>query len=96
MLEGRALLATLQFPTTLSGAAGDTIRVPLNLDDSDNLYAVDVAISYDTTRLEVLSNTDVQRGTVTSDFYALPGQRRQHGRHDPGGIGPERAARRTR
>ena len=68
VLEGRALLATLQFPTTLSGAAGDTIRVPLNLDVSDNLDAVDVAISYDTTRLEVLSNSDVQRGTVTSDF----------------------------
>src|SRR3954454_9340801 len=50
VLEGRALLATLQLPTTLSGAAGDTIRVPLLLDDSNNLETADVAISYDTTR----------------------------------------------
>lgn len=59
---------TLFFPTSLKGKPGEVIVVPLQLRTSDGLEAADVAISYDTTRLEVLKNADVVRGPLTADF----------------------------
>src|SRR5262249_5164944 len=59
---------TLGFPTNLKGKPGETIVVPLNLRTSDGLESADIAISYDTTRLEVLKPADVTRGTLTADF----------------------------
>jgi hypothetical protein len=59
---------TLGFPTNLKGKPGDMVVVPLNLRTSDGLEAADIAISYDTTRLEVLKPADVTRGTLTADF----------------------------
>ncbi|HXG10201.1 MAG TPA: cohesin domain-containing protein [Gemmataceae bacterium] len=44
---------------------GDIFTVPVNLDLSDGLESADLAISYDSRRLEVL---DVQRGSLTEDF----------------------------
>ncbi len=67
-LEGRIVLSTLQFPSTLSGKAGETLVVPLTIDNAGGLEAADIAISYDTTRLDVASMNDVRLGTLTSDF----------------------------
>jgi hypothetical protein len=53
---------------SFTGRPGDTITVPVNLDVSDGLHAVDLALRYDTTRLEVLSEADIRPGTLTADF----------------------------
>jgi hypothetical protein len=42
--------------------------VPLILDQSDGLEAADLAISYDASRLEIESEADVWRGSLTGDF----------------------------
>ena len=46
--------ATLSIPTTFSSRWDATITVPINLSQSDGLDSADLAISYDTSRLEVL------------------------------------------
>ena len=61
-------VATVNIPTTFNGGIGSSIAVPVNLDRSDSLEQVDLAISYDTSRLEILSAGDIQRGTLTSTF----------------------------
>ena len=58
----------LYIPTTLPGLAGAVVTVPVMLSDSDYLDNVDVAISYDATRLDV-AKSDIQKGSLTSDFY---------------------------
>jgi glucose/arabinose dehydrogenase len=55
----------LSIPTDLRARPGDTITVPVNLDLSDGVSAVNVALAYDTSRLELL---DVRRGSLTADF----------------------------
>ncbi len=60
-------VATMSIPTTFSGGIGSSIAVPVNLDRSDSLDVVDLAISYDTSRLEILSAGDIQPGTLTSE-----------------------------
>ncbi len=61
-------VATISIPTTFSGGIGSSIAVPVNLDRSDSLEQADLAISYDTSRLEILSAGDIQPGTLTSTF----------------------------
>ncbi len=61
-------VATISIPTTFSGGVGSSIAVPVNLDRSDSLEQADLAISYDTSRLEILSAGDIQPGTLTSTF----------------------------
>ncbi|HXG09537.1 MAG TPA: Calx-beta domain-containing protein, partial [Gemmataceae bacterium] len=71
LLEKRELLARLSIPTGIIRSPGQEVLVPVNLDDSEGLVAADVAISYDTTRLELVTdgpNPPVQKGTLTSDF----------------------------
>lgn len=58
----------LNLPANFRGRPGDTITVPVNLDVSDGLSSVDLALSYDTRRLEVLQAADVKGGTLTCDF----------------------------
>ena len=57
----------LSIPTTFTATAGSTVLVPVNLDYSDGLTAVDLAIAYDTSRLTV-STADVQKGSLTAGF----------------------------
>ncbi|HXG12217.1 MAG TPA: S8 family serine peptidase [Gemmataceae bacterium] len=58
----------LSLPTDIRGRPGDLVTVPVNLDLSDGLESADLALSYDTSRLEVLSAADVRRGRLTADF----------------------------
>jgi hypothetical protein len=59
---------TLSIPTNLRASPGGTITVPVNLDRSDGLETGDLALSYDTSRLEVRSMDDVRRGSLLGDF----------------------------
>jgi hypothetical protein len=58
----------LNIPTHFTAAPGEVLTVPVNLDLSDGLEAADLVIAYDTSRLDVLSTSDVTRGTLTEDF----------------------------
>jgi hypothetical protein len=58
----------LSLPRNLGGRSGDVVAIPVMLDVSDGLEAVDLALSYDARRLELLSTDDVQRGSLTGDF----------------------------
>ena len=60
-------VATLSIPTNLAATAGGTVTVPVNLNKSDYLDEVNLAIAYDTSRLQVLSSNDVLPGTLTSE-----------------------------
>jgi hypothetical protein len=51
--------------STAFAARGTIITVPVLLDRSDGLHTVDLALSYDTSRLEVLA---VERGSLIADF----------------------------
>ncbi|HXG09846.1 MAG TPA: cohesin domain-containing protein [Gemmataceae bacterium] len=55
----------LSIPKTLRARRGRVVVVPVNLDVSDGLESADLAISYDTRRLEVV---EVRRGSLTHDF----------------------------
>jgi subtilisin-like proprotein convertase family protein len=55
----------LRFPRSFQGRPGDTITMPLVVDRSDGLEAADLAIAYDTQRLEVV---EVRRASLTADF----------------------------
>ncbi|HXG11332.1 MAG TPA: cohesin domain-containing protein [Gemmataceae bacterium] len=55
----------LNLPKGLQGRRGRIVVVPVNLDISDRLESADLALSYDTTRLELLA---VERGSLTADF----------------------------
>jgi hypothetical protein len=55
----------LRFPRHLRGRPGQTLTVPLLLTPSDGLQFADLAIAFDTRRLELLS---VERGSLTADF----------------------------
>ena len=48
----------------------DVVQVPVNLDQSDGLTAVDLVIAYDSSRLTV-SAADVQRGSLTAGFSSF-------------------------
>jgi hypothetical protein len=61
----------LSLPKNLRGQPGDVVPIPVNLDVSDELEAADLALSYDTRRLELHSIDDVQRGSLTGDFDLL-------------------------
>ncbi len=45
-----------------------TVEVPVNLTHPNGLDAVDLAISYDPSRLDVISTADVMRGSLTGTF----------------------------
>ena len=68
LLQTVVPIATVSIPTTFSGQAGSTISVPVNLSKSDGLDAAELAISYDTSRLAVLSTSTIQKGTLTGSF----------------------------
>jgi hypothetical protein len=55
----------LRFPKDLRARPGQIVRVPLRLTPFDGLQSADLAIAYDTSRLEIL---DVRRGTLTASF----------------------------
>jgi hypothetical protein len=58
----------VNIPTNLSGAQGTTVTAPVNIDLSDGLDSLELVLSYDTSRLEVLAAGDIQRGSITNDF----------------------------
>lgn len=58
----------LFLPKLHVGRPGDTVTVPVLLDQSAELESVDLALSYDVRRLELVG---VQRGSLTSDFELL-------------------------
>ena len=68
LLQTVVPIATVSIPTTFSGQRGSTISVPVNLSQSDGLDAAELAISYDTSRLAVLSTSAIQEGTLTGSF----------------------------
>ena len=45
----------ISIPTDLVAAPGATVWVPVNLQESEGIESVDIALAYDTSRLEVLS-----------------------------------------
>ena len=51
-----------------SPSSPQLVLVPVNLDHSNGLDAVDLAISYDTSRLDVASAANVLRGSLTGTF----------------------------
>src|SRR5919204_2227178 len=55
----------LNIGASAPAAAGDTVYVPVNLDHSDGLDAVELSLSYDSSRLAV---ADVQPGSLTAGF----------------------------
>lgn len=58
----------LNFGTGYVAEQGETVTVTLQLDLSNGLSTADLAISYDTSRLQLLSADDVQLGSLTADF----------------------------
>jgi hypothetical protein len=52
-------------PATLSGAPGQRLSIPVNLDTAAGMESVELRIGFDATSLEVL---DVRRGSLTGDF----------------------------
>src|SRR5208282_1396723 len=52
----------------VSGQPGSTVLVPITLDHSDGLDGVQLALSYDTSRLQLLSPADVLPGSLTQGF----------------------------
>lgn len=54
----------LNIPKTFTGRPGDTIVVPINLDIADGLVDAQIALVYDATRLDILSEADVRPGTL--------------------------------
>src|SRR5208337_917109 len=52
----------------VSGHPGSTVLVPITLDHSDGLNGVHLALSYDTSRLQLLSPADVLPGSLTQGF----------------------------
>ncbi len=58
----------LSIPTDFAAKPQAMVQVPVNLDHSAGLASVDLAIAYDTSRLDVSSSADVQRGSLTSSF----------------------------
>jgi hypothetical protein len=58
----------LSLPRTLQARRGGLVTVPVNLDVSDGLESADLALSYDTRRLELV---EVTRGDLTGDFDLL-------------------------
>ena len=57
----------LSVPTTFTATAGSSLVVPVNLSYSAGLDAVNLALSYDTSRL-VVTAADVERGSLTAGF----------------------------
>ncbi|HXG09446.1 MAG TPA: PQQ-dependent sugar dehydrogenase [Gemmataceae bacterium] len=55
----------LSLPANLRARPGDTVTVPINLDPSDGLQSLDLALAYDADRLELAA---VEPGTLTGDF----------------------------
>jgi hypothetical protein len=58
----------LYLSKTFVAAPGETVTVPVRLDRSVELHAVDLALSYDGRRLEFVS---AARGSLTADFDLL-------------------------
>ena len=52
----------------LTASPQATVEVPVNLTHPNGLDAVDLAISYDPSRLDVISTADVMRGSLTETF----------------------------
>jgi len=52
----------------VSGQPGSTVLVPVTLDHSDGLDGVHLALSYDTSRLQLVSPADVLPGSLTQGF----------------------------
>ncbi len=61
---------TITIPTDFTAKPQATLVVPVNLDYSDGLDAVDLALSYDASRLDVTALADIQPGSLLSE----PGQ----------------------
>ena len=62
-LEARRLLAAVNLPTTLSGAAGAVVAAPIQIDSASGVRAAEIRLSYDTDILNIDSSS-IQAGTV--------------------------------
>ena len=62
-LEPRRVLSSVSIPVDLTGEAGEQILVPINIDDAEEVRAVEVEISYDTELLGTDSSS-VTAGSV--------------------------------
>ncbi|MCA9205329.1 MAG: cadherin-like domain-containing protein, partial [Planctomycetales bacterium] len=69
-LEGRQLLATVAMPSDVPANPGDSVSIPLTIDDASELQAFDFTIDYDTAKLD-LTNADVASGALTSTGWTF-------------------------
>jgi hypothetical protein len=58
--------ARVDIPTNLTGFAGGTVVVPINVDDSHELESADITLSYDTTLFDTTSG-QISAGSVFAD-----------------------------
>lgn len=56
---------SVAIPASIPGRAGDTVTVPINLDTAADLESVQLSVSFDATKLELVN---ARRGVLTADF----------------------------
>ncbi len=62
-LESRRLLAAVNIPTNLTGAAAAVVAAPIQIDSASGVRAAEIRLSYDTDILNIDSNS-IQAGSV--------------------------------
>jgi hypothetical protein len=62
-LESRRLLAAVDIPDSLTGAAAAIVSVPVNIDNANAVRGAEIRISYNTTLLDLDAN-DITAGSV--------------------------------
>ena len=67
-LNSTGLDPAVNIPTTLSGAPGGTVTVPVSIDNAAGLESADLQIAYDSAKLDLLA---VRAGTVTGGATLL-------------------------
>ena len=62
-------MATLSIASNLTANPGDSIVIPVNIDDATGLEAIDLKVNYDTSLLDL---TAVTAGSLTGEFTITP------------------------
>ncbi|MGE5611197.1 MAG: cohesin domain-containing protein [Bacillota bacterium] len=69
-LEERQLLSTVSVPVDLNAERGETIHVPIMIDDASGLMSVGFSVTYDTNALD-LSDADVVKGELLTGDWSV-------------------------
>ena len=64
----RSAVSSQQSAVSPDAQPGSTVVVPVNMDHAEGLASLNLAISYDTSRVDVASASDVVRGSLTQTF----------------------------